>query len=303
VSGATGTGGNGGPIDLQAGPGSASSHASVDGTDGAFARLDAGPGGAGTGGEGGSASGVGGPLLLGDVYATTVDLGLVASDVRIGGALAGGVAGNTDVQVRGQLSVGHATAPADALALDIPRGNAGTVPPKAFGLPALTTTERDALSSPPARACVYNTTTQRVEVYDGSSWIEQLTPKGFTVTGTIKQVQNLVAFSATPSVDISLHDHWFLGTLTGNVALTLANPALGNRGRIELLQDGVGNHRITGITVAGFTVLVKNASGLLNTAAMKAANARTTLYYELALVNITGVCHVWTETGVTPDYT
>ena len=42
-----------------------------------------------------------------------------------------------------------------------------TVP---VGLKAYTTTERDALSSLTAGEMIYNSTTSKVEVYNGSSW-------------------------------------------------------------------------------------------------------------------------------------
>ena len=38
--------------------------------------------------------------------------------------------------------------------------------------PPYTTTERDALSSVTAGSIIYNTTTNKVQVYNGSSWID-----------------------------------------------------------------------------------------------------------------------------------
>ena len=38
--------------------------------------------------------------------------------------------------------------------------------------PHYTTTERDALSSVTAGSIIYNTTTSKLQVYNGSSWID-----------------------------------------------------------------------------------------------------------------------------------
>ena len=38
--------------------------------------------------------------------------------------------------------------------------------------PPYTTTERDALSSVTAGSIIYNTTTNKLQVYNGSSWID-----------------------------------------------------------------------------------------------------------------------------------
>lgn len=41
---------------------------------------------------------------------------------------------------------------------------------KGFRLMNMTTTQRDAISSPPAGLCVYNSTTNKLNVYSGSAW-------------------------------------------------------------------------------------------------------------------------------------
>tara|TARA_Y100000992_G_scaffold99665_1_gene64565 strand:- start:484 stop:633 length:150 start_codon:yes stop_codon:yes gene_type:complete len=41
-----------------------------------------------------------------------------------------------------------------------------------YTAPPYTTTERDALSSLTAGAIIYNTTTNKLQVYNGSSWID-----------------------------------------------------------------------------------------------------------------------------------
>ena len=300
TTGASGVPQVGGALGFKSGDGGNSSNAAVAGANGADFEIDVGAGGDGSG-EGGSAAGLAGTLRLGKyngvARARAVEIGEAAVSIKSGQVLAPDLAGNTIHRLAGRVSVGHDVAANAALALDIPRGNSGAVAPKAFGLPSMTTTERNAISTPPARAMIWNSSTVRVEVYDGTQW------------QPLKPTQQLVAFSGTPSFDTSLFDHWLLAQLTGNIAITLTNPVLGNRGRIELQQDATGSRRVTGITVSGYTVLCKNdptpadAVGKLNTTAMKVASARSTLYYEFTLVGITAICHVWMQTGVTPDYT
>ena len=41
-----------------------------------------------------------------------------------------------------------------------------------YAAPPYTTTERDALSSVTAGSIIYNTTTSKLQVYNGSSWID-----------------------------------------------------------------------------------------------------------------------------------
>lgn len=42
--------------------------------------------------------------------------------------------------------------------------------PTGVGLPILTTTERDAISSPEEGKLIYNTTTNKLNFYNGTSW-------------------------------------------------------------------------------------------------------------------------------------
>jgi len=39
-----------------------------------------------------------------------------------------------------------------------------------FKLPSLSTTERDAITKLNAGVCIFNSTTSRVEIYNGSTW-------------------------------------------------------------------------------------------------------------------------------------
>ncbi len=62
----------------------------------------------------------------------------------------------------GEASLG--STPVSKLALDIPSTT------KAFRPPAMTTAQRDAIASPPTGGMIYNTTTNKLNVYTGSAW-------------------------------------------------------------------------------------------------------------------------------------
>lgn len=71
-----------------------------------------------------------------------------------------------DAIIKNQLSVGKGTAAAANLALDVVSTT------KAFAPPRMTTTQRDAVSSPTAGMVVYNTTTLKLNQYNGTAWVE-----------------------------------------------------------------------------------------------------------------------------------
>jgi hypothetical protein len=69
-------------------------------------------------------------------------------------------------QVNGQSSIGKGSAPDSSAALDIVSTTKGLL------VPRMTTTQRDAIASPATGLQVFNTTTGKKNVYNGSAWIE-----------------------------------------------------------------------------------------------------------------------------------
>lgn len=61
-------------------------------------------------------------------------------------------------------SVGVGGAPDSKAALTVTSTTQGFLPPRMTG------TQRDAIASPPAGLVVYNTTTNKLNVYTGSAW-------------------------------------------------------------------------------------------------------------------------------------
>ncbi len=114
-----------------------------------------------------------------------------------------------------------------------------------------------------------------------------------TMSKPINTTASSVSFSSTPAFDLSANDSFVLGQITSDFAITFSNPATGQSGRIGMVQDGTGSHKITGITVSGFTVVMLQGSGTtINTDEFKTASARSVLSYWLVSVNSSNVCFV-----------
>jgi hypothetical protein len=97
---------------------------------------------------------------------------------------------NQSLLIQNQMSIGGLTAPTLDMSLDMKE-------PKAFGLPFLTTTERDALT-PTERMLIYNITVHKVEVYNGTGWIDLHAGTG-DITMTPPVIDNQVIVADGPS--------------------------------------------------------------------------------------------------------
>lgn len=113
---------------------------------------------------------------IGDFYLDTVNSVLYGPYAGVwgGGVSLKGLKGDTGaspftlngtsaVYTAGSVGIG-ASPPATAAALDVSSTTKGFLPPR------MTTSQRDAISSPPAGLTVYNTTTNRLNFYNGSGW-------------------------------------------------------------------------------------------------------------------------------------
>lgn len=70
----------------------------------------------------------------------------------------------TSIQVRSDGSVGFGGTPNSSAKVDIQSTTEGFLPPR------MTTTQRNAISSPAAGLMIFNTTTSKTQTYDGSTW-------------------------------------------------------------------------------------------------------------------------------------
>lgn len=105
----------------------------------------------------------------------------------------------------------------------------------------LTTTQRDAIASPQAGMIVWNSTTGRMSVHDGSSWTSGMVRlSGDTMTGQLQITQGTIASSAP----LNITQTWNSGTpgtgafnmLTLNATLTNASST--SSGFITCIRDG-----------------------------------------------------------------
>src|SRR5437868_3385072 len=71
-------------------------------------------------------------------------------------------------------------------------------------IPRLSTTERDAVTSPATGLMIYNTTTNKFNYYNGSAWTAVFSGSGVvnSVTGTANRI-SIGGTASDPTVDIS----------------------------------------------------------------------------------------------------
>lgn len=90
-----------------------------------------------------------------------------------------------------------------------------------------------------------------------------------------------IAFSATPTFDLSTGNRLEMAAMTANVtSVTVVNPTAGQRFSLTFLQDGTGGRTVTGYTIAGGTFV--NPCG-----ADPTLNVRTVGVYEVASDGLT----------------
>lgn len=120
-------------------------------------------------GSGGATSGDGGFLdfLSGNGQGTNADSGSITMDTGTPGA--GGNIGPVLMQrFNGSVGVGVALAPVPSAKFEITSISSG------FLMPRMTTTQRDAISSPATGLYIYNTTTNEPNYFNGSVWSTSL---------------------------------------------------------------------------------------------------------------------------------
>jgi hypothetical protein len=95
---------------------------------------------------------------------------VVSGGATMGTATVGTVTATTGAisnqSVSGSQAIGTTSAAAASAALDVVSTTKGVLPPR------MTTTQRDAVSSPAAGLFVYNTTSNKFNNYNGSAWVE-----------------------------------------------------------------------------------------------------------------------------------
>lgn len=112
------------------------------------------------------------------------------------------------------------------------------------------------------------------------------------------------AFDATLDVDVSASATFEMSDdMTANMAITLLNGEDGDSGVILVSQNGAGGWKITGITAAGRTILMRDDLTTINTAAMLVASAKSLIAYQYATVSGDAVVIVSIVSAITAAYT
>jgi hypothetical protein len=139
--------------------------------------------------------------------------------------------------VTGNVGIGTTT-PDDAALLDVSSTTKGILPPR------MTTTQRDAISSPPAGLLVYNTSLNCNETYNGSSWVSNTHYIGESYGGGIvfyvydNGQHGLIAATSDQSTGIQ----WYNGSYTlTNAVRDQVNAGQFNTERI-IMNQGAGSY-------------------------------------------------------------
>ncbi len=148
---------------------------------------------------------------------------------------------------------------------------------KGLLMPRLTTTERDAITSPATGLIIYNTTTSKFNFYNGSSWIAMFSGSSVvnSVTGTSNRI-TIGGTAADPTVDISSSyvgqsSITTLGTIgTGVWNGTIITSAFGGTGNgFSKFSGATTSEKTYSLPDASTTILTKNYTGALATGIVK----------------------------------
>lgn len=94
-----------------------------------------------------------------------------------------------DLAIKSSLTIGKTTAAASSAVMDIVSTTKGILHPR------MTTTQRDAISTPASGLQIFNTTTGKPEYYNGSAWVEVGSGSGTAGSSEFNAVKNPIAAS------------------------------------------------------------------------------------------------------------
>ncbi|NDE90620.1 MAG: hypothetical protein EB059_05720 [Alphaproteobacteria bacterium] len=160
---------------------------------------------------------------------TTYGISATASDaVGIGGYFTNTGGGYALITGAGNVGIGSATPEATAL-VDMYSTTQGFLPPR------LTTTQRDAISSPATGLTIYNSTTNAMNSYNGSAWVLSTGAASLTIGST--------AIASGADTKVLYDNNGTLGEYsvsgTGNVAMT-TSPTFTTSITTPLINGGTG---------------------------------------------------------------
>jgi len=114
-------------------------------------------------------------------------------------------------------------------------------PAKGVQIPNMTTTERDAVSSPETGAIIWNTTTSEINQYNGSAW-------EITYTDTNTQIAGITSSADATAITINSSEQVGVGTTSPSV-------------KTEIQHSGTGGFPATSGTAQTYGILRLNSGG------------------------------------------
>jgi len=129
--------------------------------------------------------------------------------------------------------------------------------PDGFIPPNLTTTERDAIVSPVTGALIFNTTTNQIEIYDGTNWIPASSPLYFresSSTPSTPVASGTSAVAIGSGAEAKGNASFAIGSNSYTGTGSAASTALGNGARVEDSSSNaicLGNGSVTATDAIG----------------------------------------------------
>lgn len=107
---------------------------------------------------------------------------------------------------------------------------------------------------------------------------------GRVTVDAILEAPSTPAYAASVTLDTAIKNDFAIGTLTGNIAITLSNPAAGRQGFIAVRQDATGGRTVS-IAASGYT----NYRDVNTTDLVASATANAITVYAYAMIVVGGV--------------
>jgi hypothetical protein len=120
---------------------------------------------------------------------------------------------------------------------------------------------------------------------------------GRATVDAILEAPSVVTYATAVTLDTSQKNDFVIGALTGNIAITLSNPAAGRQGLIAVRQDGTGTRTVS-IAATGYTNY--HDVNTIDLIASPAANAIVVYTYAMLVVGGVSMLLLGKLTAVTP---
>ena len=132
-------------------------------------------------------------------------------------------------------------------------------PAKGIQIPNLTTTERNAISSPETGAIIWNTTTSEINQYNGSAW-------EITYTDTNTQIAGITSSADATAITIDSSENVGIGTTSPSNKLQVKSSGADTYIYYGQTSDGANGFGVYEESDTSCSIFARNASATLTTA-------------------------------------